>query len=494
MLPTAAMILRDALISRAETIAAVIPMFLVFFVIILEKRNAAKLDLERYQEGVAGSPEFSGKVLTLVHGTWGRGIFWPIGDAAWTVDGSILCSLLRERFGQHIVFRRFRWSGGNTHTARMRAAKELRAYLHENLERWPKGDHFVIAHSHGGNVALYATGTPQLRDRIAGIVCFSTPFILVRERDLGVDRTDLFQISIVVILYGIFFIAMMQVGVAGWLGRILMVACAMILTLGVFGLLPPLYLRSALARAKIIYDELSPSLPRPNQLMIVRSPADEASGAIGVFQFISQLTMRMFYFLESMQASMDRLVRHGADLGTKSWKLIFIIGAVSAGALSITTYAAYAQNDAQTGVVLMIAIAAIISFVCFAVCMAMLAWALCLKVPGGARFMARNSMLIIGELILAVTAILSLLLALPFGWQVAVANFFLDVAVDATPLGTWELNLVNPPKTQSHGISAPPLEHSVHSNPEAVRLLGDWIEGRSNRRTIGNMDLLVQKF
>ena len=45
--------------------------------------------------------------------------------------------------------------------------------------------HFVIAHSHGGNIALYALRDPAVRERITGVATLATPFLIARERNLG---------------------------------------------------------------------------------------------------------------------------------------------------------------------------------------------------------------------------------------------------------------------------------------------------------------------
>ena len=73
---------------------------------------------------------------------------------------------------------------------------------------------------------------------------------------------------------------------------------------------------------------------------------------------------------------------------------------------------------------------------------------------------------------------LSLLMVIPFGWQAAIANFFLDVSVDATPIGSWKVHLINPPTSAQLGTPVPPMMHAVHGNPQAIRILGDWIEQR----------------
>jgi hypothetical protein len=56
-------------------------------------------------------------VVTLVHGTWGRGFLFLSEHAPWTIDASPLCMALRERFGSELELRRFPWSGGNSHRA-----------------------------------------------------------------------------------------------------------------------------------------------------------------------------------------------------------------------------------------------------------------------------------------------------------------------------------------------------------------------------------------
>src|SRR5262249_24153836 len=126
-------------------------------------------------------------VLTFVDGTWGRGMICPSGDAEWTTDASTLCKSLRDRLGPDTVFRRFRWSGRNTHAARLNASTRLRDFLQERLAEAPDATHVVVAHSHGGNVALMALRDSNLRERIAGVACMATPFIVAWYRDIGRD-------------------------------------------------------------------------------------------------------------------------------------------------------------------------------------------------------------------------------------------------------------------------------------------------------------------
>ena len=145
--------------------------------------------------------ETSKFVLTFVHGTWGRGMIWPSGDAVWTTDASTLCRSLRDRLGPDAVFRRFRWSGRNSHTARLKASRNLRGYLQEGLlAESPNATHIIVAHSHGGNVALMALAGSNLRERIAGVACLATPFIAARDRNIGRDAWAIIQKGSLVLL------------------------------------------------------------------------------------------------------------------------------------------------------------------------------------------------------------------------------------------------------------------------------------------------------
>jgi len=64
------------------------------------------------------------------------------------------------------------------------AADALAKQLEETLAEFPEAEHHLIAHSHGGNVALYALRNPTLCDRTASVVCLATPFIHAGARPI----------------------------------------------------------------------------------------------------------------------------------------------------------------------------------------------------------------------------------------------------------------------------------------------------------------------
>ena len=143
-------------------------------------------------------------VVTLVHGTFGR---LAGRDASWTREGSFLRQRLLEELSPDVVFLPFRWSGMNWPSARYAAARRLRDHLRVTSERYPERNHFVLAHSHGGNVALYALrdagAEPPPAWLPAGVVCLSTPFIAAQPRPETLFRFVATYAVVVVTLFAV---------------------------------------------------------------------------------------------------------------------------------------------------------------------------------------------------------------------------------------------------------------------------------------------------
>jgi hypothetical protein len=118
-------------------------------------------------------------VITLVHGT-----FSP--RARWVQPGSFFRNEVTRRLGDVVSFETFWWSGANNHVARVRASEVLRRQLLDTIARYPSSRHFIVAHSHGGNVARYALREPLLQQRISGLICLGTPFVSCEPRT-GID-------------------------------------------------------------------------------------------------------------------------------------------------------------------------------------------------------------------------------------------------------------------------------------------------------------------
>lgn len=137
-------------------------------------------------------------VVHLVHGTWPYG--WRAGGFRRRLLHGLSSNrcrqrLLRERFwfqpgsafrkevaaitGAGLKFVPFRWSGDNSFRARDAAATRFLQHLRIWHARWPSARHLIVAHSHGGTVAVRAIGDPTLTERVPvdGLLTMATPFV-----------------------------------------------------------------------------------------------------------------------------------------------------------------------------------------------------------------------------------------------------------------------------------------------------------------------------
>jgi len=135
----------------------------------------AGLQVNELSTNAVQAQEERGCTVTLVHGT-----FAP--KATWTYPDSYVANELRKQLGPDVVITRFQWSGRNSHSARVNGGIELKKHLLQLKQDHPLFLHFVVGHSHGGNVAIYAA---NLGARFDGIVCLATPFLSIRNRKLG---------------------------------------------------------------------------------------------------------------------------------------------------------------------------------------------------------------------------------------------------------------------------------------------------------------------
>lgn len=120
-------------------------------------------------------------VITLVHGTWSSADKWP--------KASRLLTALKANFPQAKI-ESFSWSGDNDNADRVEAQAGLVEQLQTQLAESPGAKHFVIAHSHGTQVTLYALRHPGLVGRIAAVVGMGSPFLIARPRNTKLLRSN----------------------------------------------------------------------------------------------------------------------------------------------------------------------------------------------------------------------------------------------------------------------------------------------------------------
>jgi hypothetical protein len=137
-------------------------------------------------------------LITLVHGTWGRG-FFPrrLGTSQrpfWFKEGSPFLARLGTELGDipHKITPLL-WSGANSIFVRDKTARVLADHLSAEHADHPQSTQLVIAHSHGGNIALRALHHLKHRDASPSyaasqnplVVTLATPFVEVHPADFG---------------------------------------------------------------------------------------------------------------------------------------------------------------------------------------------------------------------------------------------------------------------------------------------------------------------
>jgi hypothetical protein len=187
----------------------------------------------------------------------------------------------------------FEWGGRNSARDRSIAADKLQDHIKSARVREPDSRHYIIAHSHGGNVALEAFA---YNHNIDGIACLATPFIAFRPVDLIDEVREeaiapivswalmggvlLAWLSFWVFVQDIIWSLNLPIWVSALLGSLL--ALAFLYLLGDQG--PSRHL--SLRRTEETLEGLN--------LLIIRSPGDEAGGALTTTHFLSWVAGRLY--------------------------------------------------------------------------------------------------------------------------------------------------------------------------------------------------------
>ena len=111
----------------------------------------------------------------LVHGT-----FSP--DAEWIEPQSPLALRVQESLPPNSTLQKFVWDGRNSFQSRRDAAKVLAERINRFLQTNASGSVHIVAHSHGGNIALLAIQQIIQIDRVASVTTLGTPFISLRVK------------------------------------------------------------------------------------------------------------------------------------------------------------------------------------------------------------------------------------------------------------------------------------------------------------------------
>jgi len=260
-------------------------------------------------------------LITLVHGTWPRGPFPRFvrfkqrvreltrrqrssPPPFWFEEGSPFLTRLCNELGDlpHKITS-LPWSGKNSIRARDEAGRNLAKHLSAEHATYPQAPQLIIAHSHGGNIALRALYQLQQHDasQLPGsekqtplVVTLATPFIEVHHADLGLIPTRI-RMSVAMVIW-ILLCVLMRIIFS--LGQLLLISFGAILVLFSF---TPWYVWSerATSRRQDQVEALRDATrlgeiasDQAKRLLIVRAIDDEASLLLALGTIVNYVMTR----------------------------------------------------------------------------------------------------------------------------------------------------------------------------------------------------------
>jgi hypothetical protein len=422
-------------------------------------------------------------IVILIHGTWPRKQRGADSKhrAAWCEETSLCRKEVRAAFCESADIRVFEWAGANSPDARLAAADQLNHFIAELRRQRPRARVYVVAHSHAGNVVLYAEQRATEPSGINGAVFLSAPFLLVAPRVLGPRLAQKLELTaslafmfLILVIYAVvwpasatkayslfhsatwkgFWLTFVPIGLVGGL-------------LARFGLIPRL---RALHRWSHLYARslrLPSELPYP--VLIIRGAGDEATGALGATQLISHLATRV------LRAGFRLVPEDAEHKHTKPahWRvrwqwlprfvkaglLICVVGCIAMGMLVIARALGVHPSTGITH------LAGAVTLLLLSIGVLVMAWE------------AMSQLLVIPPfLLLSGIAAFS---AIPFGLRFVMATFGLDVSAEPTPPGRWTCFQLEPngdPYECRRGLS-----HGTHSNPAALKEMSRWFRELNDR-------------
>lgn len=152
------------------------------------------------KNGISEKPSIS---FTLVHGTFAKDADWVHNET----DEGKFRSKIRDglKNDYDVCFDLVNWgySGfkklmDNTNSRRLYGVEQLTKHLLTFDDATSINQRYIVAHSHGGNIALHALRDPDVLKKITGVICLSTPFLFYKPAIF--NRSLLFFSALVLLL------------------------------------------------------------------------------------------------------------------------------------------------------------------------------------------------------------------------------------------------------------------------------------------------------
>jgi hypothetical protein len=422
------------------------------------------------------------RIITLIHGTWAR-------EAPWTQEGSRLVHALQVADPETRI-KRLAWSGGNSHAARLEAAERLVHHVRDCRKCHPAAKHYVIAHSHGGNVVRYALSLEDVSADLDGAVCLSTPFIVCRRKP---ESKELWSRACMFFLLGNFFLLNLVGdqknhfhGISGVIGGILLLGFPFIFSLIVpflFILLvtkmgPGIYRRWPKISGRWFFGSFEGASLPAGKFLIVRPSSDETVMGIGVFQLLTWLSNRVVKQLDGLYVNKNKIINF--VFGVHQMVRPVVMFVIFCGSVLFATLMDKQETSTTVGLLLYFGectIMTMLSILGFCSLLAVaevkpgkveFSWGT-LDFAAPYEFLAHLCNGVLGLLYFPVIAVTSLF-AVAFGWDMPFFSLFLQFSIEPLPPGNFSV-------FQLPVEDAPALSHSLpYDNPTVLEEIIRWMK------------------
>lgn len=355
-------------------------------------------------------------VLTLVHGTWSP-------NAPWVQSESPFSEYMEKRVDGLVAATRLNWTGSNTLTGRFQAAGWLRSRIDTVEKEYPTARHFIIAHSHGGNIAMYALRDPEIEKKVAGVICLGTPFLFPRPREFGPFGWTCISRGAGALFLVVGGLVSLTVYIPGPEALVLLARGAFIALVTIVGVKR---VQEWIRDAERMRKRLAMPDLKHSQVFVVRAPGDEASGGLAGLRTAGTVLGLGWRRLAVPGGALVRLAARLRHRTARRWRLLRL-------PITVAT--------------------------------------ICLGGIGGAYLTVAG--LILGLLGSLASGILRFV-----GKELAPFGLFLDVTIEASPPGTWLVYQLGTPTTESpeDSLIGRGLDHSsIYTDPRALAAIADWI-------------------
>lgn len=260
--------------------------------------------MDHLESHAASAP--SGTILfTLVHGTFANGADWvKPGKSAFRPALEKALPEYHVEFDDGFSWGHDKWRyRDNFERTRTIGTQLLEKHVLRPRPEGPVLAHFLVAHSHGGNVALSALKNDEVRDSIDGLVCLATPFLFSRRRQLSLR---LLCLSVFFVALLIFQLTQARMAPVLWWLQAAFAGISVAVTLAAFIDRISRWNRSGhdivdrVVSTGLVDDRvgLLSEMPPQFPLLIIRPSGDEASGLLRMSQFVTWLLGKLLGALD----------------------------------------------------------------------------------------------------------------------------------------------------------------------------------------------------